>query len=234
MRGIVAGMIKRRNGFSLIELLMVLGVMAILMGMLVPSVGVIRGKAQRMATAQKLRQIGLAVATYQSVTGRSLAGSDIGAWIAELAAETGVREGKLFIFEEDPLLAEAGGLIPPVLVQKGAGGNWEEVEGFEDWPIGVAVVSGLPPGAHPSTTPVAWTRGLTAAGQWQAFDGKRPGIYGTEGGYIVFLDGHVEFFRDLSRDGGRLVDFANGQPTSDIRKAIGPGAAVHDFLGKVF
>ena len=227
-------MASKRTGFSLIELLMVLGVMAILMGMLVPSVGVVRQKAQRLATAQKLRQIGLAVATYQSITGRSPTGSDLGDWIGNLAMETGVREGELYIFEEDPLLASIPQSIPPILVQPGAGGRWEEIDGFEDWPIGVAVASGLNPMAPPSTTPVAWTRGLTSEGRWQGLDGRRPGIYGSEGGYIVFLDGHVQFFRDLSLDGGQLVSALNGSRTADIREAIGPGARVFDFLGRVF
>ncbi|MEX0326593.1 MAG: type II secretion system protein [Puniceicoccaceae bacterium] len=225
---------SKRSGFSLIELLMVLGVMAILMGMLVPSVGVIRQKAQRMATAQKLRQIGLAVATYQSLTGRSPAGSDLGDWMGRLAAETGVREGELFIFEEDPLLASVAMAIPPVLVKPDGNGQWEEIDGFEDWPIGVAVVSGLSPLAYPATTPVAWTRGLTSEGRWEGLDGQRPGIYGDEGGYIVFLDGHVEFYRDLSLDGGQLVDAENGSRTADIRDAIGSDARVYDFLGRVF
>jgi prepilin-type N-terminal cleavage/methylation domain-containing protein len=227
-------MATKRNGFSLIELLMVLGVMAILMGMLVPSVGVIRQKAQRMATAQKLRQVGLAVATFQSVTGRSLSGSDIGDWMGRLARETGVREGELFIFEEDPLLAGIGDSIPPVLVERAPDGQWEEIAGFEDWPIGIAVASGISIMAPPSTTPVAWTRGLMTSGQWQDFNGQRPGIYGAEGGYIVFLDGHVEFHRDLARDGGQLVSFAEGRRTADIGEAVGPGVTVHDFLGRVF
>jgi len=227
-------MSKRHSGFSLIELLMVLGVMAILMGMLVPSVGIVREKAQRMATGQKLRQIGLAVATYQSVTGQSLKGSDLGDWMARLASETGVREGKLYIFEEDPLLAAAADSIPPVLVKPGKGGDWEEVEGFEDWPIGVAVVSGLNLMSNPSTTPVAWTRGLASSGKWQDYSGQRPGIYGSKGGFIVFLDGHVEYHTDLARGGGQLVDFSDGSRTADIRQAIGPGTTVFDFLGRVF
>lgn len=225
---------QKRSGFSLIELLMVLGVMTILMGMLIPSVGVVREKAQRMATGQKLRQIGIAVATYQSSTGRSLSGVDLGDWMARLASETGVRDGELYIFKEDPLLSQVTGEIPPVLVQPGANGRWEEVQGFEDWPIGVAVASGLNPMANASTTPVAWTRGLQPDGRWQGPDGNRPGIYGDDGGYIVFLDGHIEFHNDLSRDGGRLVHHQTGTPTADIREAIGPGAVVYDFLGKVF
>lgn len=225
---------KRTSGFSLIELLMVLGVMAILMGMLAPAVGMIREKAQRMATAQKLRQIGMAVATYQSLTGRSLVGSDLGDWMSRLASETGVREGELYIFKEDPLVSLQTESIPPVLVQPEKNGDWQEIKGFEDWPIGVTVVSGLSPASNPSTTPVAWTRGLSTSGQWQHFASARPGIYGSEGGYIVFLDGHVEFHRDLTRDGGQLVHFTEGTRTSDIRLAVSPGARAYDFLGQVF
>ncbi len=225
---------RREKGFSLIELLMVLGVMAILMGMLVPSVGVVREKAQRMATAQKMRQIGLAVATYHSVTGRSLSGKDLGNWIARLGEETGVRESELFILNEDPLLTGKTGRMPPVLVAPGASGSWQPVAGFEDWPIGVAVASGVSPLASPSTTPVAWTRGLKTSGTWGGLDEARPGIYGSEGGYIVYLDGHVEFYRDLSMDGGQLVNYLDGTPTADISKAVNPGTAAYDHLGRVF
>ncbi len=225
---------REQSGFSLIELLMVLGVMTILMGMLIPSVGVVREKAQRMATGQKLRQIGIAVATYQNTTGRSLRGSDLGDWMARLASETGVRDGELYIFAEDPLMNQVVKEIPPVLVQPDANGTWQEVQGFEDWPIGVAVVSGLNTLANASTTPVAWTRGLESNGRWQGLEGNRPGVYGDDGGYIVFMDGHIEFHNDLALDGGRLVHFQTGEPTADIRDAIGPGTAVYDFLGKVF
>lgn len=225
---------ERKQGFSLIELLMVLGVMAILMGMLAPAVGVIREKAQRMATAQKLRQISLAVATYQSLTGRSLTATDLGDWMSRLAAETGLRESEVFLFDEDPLMSQVTATMPPVLVIPTGNGSWEEIDGFENWPIGVTVVSGLQPGANPSTTPVAWTRGLATSGTWQHFASSRPGIYGSEGGYIAFLDGHVEFYRNLSENGGQLVHFSNGTPTGNIQEAVSPGATAYDFLGKVW
>lgn len=225
---------RSTRGFSLIELLMVLGVMAILMGMLAPAVGVIREKAQRMATAQKLRQIGLAVATYRSLTGRTLAGSDLGDWMARLAAETGVREAELYIFKEDPLVSLQTESIPPVLVQPAGNGSWEEIDGFENWPIGITVVSGLNLDANPSTTPIAWTRGLDSTGSWQNHGSVRPGVYGSEGGFIVFLDGHVEFFKNLTQDGGQLIHYLDGTRTSDIREAVSPGAKAFDFLGKVF
>jgi len=48
------------------------------------------------------------------------------------------------------------------------------------------------------------------------------------------MDGHVEFFRNLESEGGRLVSYADGRRTSDIREALGPGVVAYDFLGKVF
>jgi prepilin-type processing-associated H-X9-DG protein len=187
-----------------------------------------------MATGHKLRQISLAVATYQSVTGRGLAGVNLGDCLGRLAEQTGISEGPLFIFEEDPLVAAIPDSIPPVLVEQNQPGVWDVVEGFEDWPLGVVVASGVSPLANPSTTPVAWTRGLTAEGTWLDFGANRAGIYGSEGGFIAFLDGHVAFYRDLGEDGGQLVSFQNGQRTSDIRAAIGPGAVAYDYLGRVF
>jgi prepilin-type N-terminal cleavage/methylation domain-containing protein len=224
----------RAHGFSLIELLMVLGVMGILMGMLIPSVGVVREKAQRMATANKLRQVGLAVATYQSMTGRSLAATSLADWMGRLAAETGLGEGELYLFKEDPLVAAIPARIPPMLVERAASGAWLPVEGFAEWPVGLAVASGLSLQSNPSTTPVAWTRGLTTEGRWLDHGSPRAGVYGAAGGFIVFLDGHVAFFRDLREDGGLLVGQSDGRRTSDIREALGPGVAAYDYLGRIF
>lgn len=213
---------------------MVLGVMGLLMGMLIPSVGVVREKAQRMATGHKLRQIALAVATYHAATGRSLSADSLEDWMRKLAEETGVCEGELFVFEEDPLVAAIGDEIPPVLVKPSGAGSFEGVDSFSEWPIGIAVASGIRPVADPSTTPVAWTRGLTPEGTWLDHGGERAGVYGAEGGFIVFLDGHVRFYRDLREDGGRLVVYGEGTRTHDIRQALGPGTKAFDYRGPVF
>jgi len=225
---------KNLKAFSLIELLMVLGVMGILMGLLIPSVGVVRQKAQRMATGQKMRQIGLAVAAYQNVTGHSLSANSLGDWISRLAEETGIREGELYLFEEDPLVAATVESIPPVIVRKSGISAWELIDEFDSLPIGVTVASGVSFMANASTTPIVWTRGLTSEGYWLDHDNERAGIYGDDGGFIVFMDGHVEFFRNLESEGGRLVSYADGRRTSDIREALGPGVVAYDFLGKVF
>ena len=60
---------SNRRGFTLVELLVVIAIIAILIAILLPAIQKARESANRTQCANNLKQIGIAVHTYESITG---------------------------------------------------------------------------------------------------------------------------------------------------------------------
>jgi hypothetical protein len=152
-------------------------------------------------------------------------------WAGVLSKYEELNVASIFIFDDDYLVESNHRTIPKTIgIRKN--GQWSINPDFENFPLSVVVISGIASRAPPATTPIAYTRGLDHKnGKWRPASGNNGGIYGENGGIIVFLDGHAEFYPNLTDEANMLVNYYTGEKTSKISKAVNGGARALSWTG---
>lgn len=79
---------KIRNGFTLVELLVVISIIALLMAILMPSLQKAREQAKRIVCASNLKQMGLGISLYAIDNSDSLPLHHRGSWLQDLSYKT--------------------------------------------------------------------------------------------------------------------------------------------------
>lgn len=93
---------SRRRGFTMVELLVVVGIIVLLMGILLPALGKVRESARRTACMSNLRQLTQAWLAYAADHDRELPVNGIdGNWVMPGAARDAVTSGKLYRYVND-------------------------------------------------------------------------------------------------------------------------------------
>jgi len=210
-----------RQGFTLVELLTVIAIIGILAALIIPAVGNVQNKAKQQAAASDGRQIGLAYNTFSNSGGRtrnikdggdadSLEANSPELFAQILAQRSGLNDAAIWYIEADDELAST--TIPKTVIQDdGSGSVTNNLTGNE--PISWGVTVGLSTNAPTSTTPLIFTRGLEdGASTWDETSPWRG-----EGGHIIFLDGHVTWYEDLTLD--PLADYDDGTEAEAIDEA---------------
>lgn len=217
----------RRRGFTLIELLTVIAIIGILAAVVIPTVGSVRGNAQRSASAANMRSIAQAYANFSGGGGRvqSINAADIYAWGLRLAREVDLIDASLYFIESDPEVTASSDPLPQVVGFIDETGTLTEGDNWRDSPISYSVANRLSANAPSSTTPLLWTFGLDTDGRWVAnspWEGR--------GGHIAFLDSSVRYFNREVDDA--LINYTTRRSTSSIIEALNTGAEVFSASGR--
>jgi prepilin-type N-terminal cleavage/methylation domain-containing protein len=211
-----------KRAFTLIEILAVIAIIGILAAILLPSVGSAVNKAHRMKDANNMRQIAVAYINYMRDNhdrNEMARCKNVHEFASVLAKRGYLTTPEVYFSDSDPAVSLSN-LKKPKSIGKPGGGSWRLSDDFTKFPLSVVAVVSISPSAPASTTPIIYSRGLEVdSGTW-----KKDGVYGEEGGFIAFLDGHVKFFNSLADEATQMTGFYTSDCTPKLPNALNRGA----------
>ena len=223
----------KKLAFTFVELVAVISIIGVLFAILLPMVSSAMSDAKKLRDSRCMQQIAMSFSKFSLRNNAYELNScqTTNEWAAVLSRNGELNLPEIFIFKDDYLVSMSGTPIP-----KSIGivrdGRWEVNPEFKHFPTSVVIITRISSMAPATTTPIAYTRGLDrSTGRWRSDTGENGGVYGESGGLIVFLDGHVEFYSNLTDESNKLVNYYTGEKTSNISEAVNRGARAISWQG---
>jgi prepilin-type N-terminal cleavage/methylation domain-containing protein len=231
---------KKKNGFTLVELIVVISIVGVLMAFVLPSISGVLERSRKSNAQNCLKQIVNAYLMYREDKGDIDPSTPL---VTDGWGKETVRNIKLFamLMAQEGLLNDAHSYIFPSdslaksknTVQKDMIVHADGVTYADCWSsdadsegFSINIVLGLSNNCQSNTTPIAFTRGLKSDGTWD----ETSGVFGKKGGFVAFLDGRVKWFDNVT---GKLMKADMTDTTSNLREAIPAGATIIGGGGEV-
>ncbi|UPA28402.1 MAG: type II secretion system GspH family protein [Verrucomicrobiota bacterium] len=247
LQNISVSQYANRKSFSLLELTVVIGILAILICLAIPNLRALTERSQRATAAANLRTIALAHINFIRDHGHAIRPSDLyelsaqasgdgdANLVAALLAKYGyISDVSVWMWDFDPLTKKnmvatmydaSSDRIVEKFRGKQSGGNTP-----------LSVVCCIAKDSFQSDDellsskiPCCYSRGLSPQGQWNSSSDTNSGIWGDRGGLIAFFDGHVEWFPTIS---GRFQQYGTNLSTDNLNQAFPEGAYFVSWQGK--
>jgi prepilin-type N-terminal cleavage/methylation domain-containing protein len=234
---------RKQLGFSLVELLVVLAVMAILSALMIPAIRAAFQSARRAKAISSMRQIAMAYMHYaydsengirDIILGEGATAHD---WIKVLAKRGYFNDPRLVMFDFDYLVKSSlnqanimsmMGWILGAMPRRIYDVSRQDLdEDFAKKPLSIVVADSEI--SAQKAVPIAWTRGLNEEGYWNESQGPQGGVFGTSGGIIAFNDGSAKWFDDLHRGDCPLYKWGTKESVFNIFECFGPDVLVLDW-----
>ncbi|MDR1303099.1 MAG: type II secretion system GspH family protein [Puniceicoccales bacterium] len=213
---------SKKNGFTLVELIVVISIIGVLMAFVLPSIGGVLERSRRANAQNCIKQLANAYLIYREDKGDFYDEHGPLTYIsgfAEMLAKEGLlNDPNCYVFSSD---AQARAVNKPSKDTIVHADGQSPTYCFWNSVFSINIVINLSDSCPPNTTPIIYTRGLNGDGMWD----ESNGVFGKKGGFIAFLDGQVKWFDNVS---GKLMRADMTAATSDIREAIPSDAVVLD------
>ena len=211
---------KSEKGFTLVELLAVITIISVFMSFLFPLGRKMVFKSQVAKDIHNLRQIALSYlscAQDMNVFRELNNTSSFQKWAVVLANNGGINDPNCYVCTQDMQR------IPKRIV----GAHQDMLADFKDLQLSWVVIRGIPTSVPLETTPLLYSRGLNAdTGEWE-----EDSLYGKQGGLVAYMDGHVEFYKNLK---DQLIHFKKGTVVSNIKDAVPKNLHAYDTRHQVW